>query len=129
MDIIARDKVAAKSIGNSCLTIFFLILIGEIKEATPMINKTLTIQLPIALAKTIPVLLLANALKEIATSGAHVPNAIIVKAIIDLGIFNFKARDDEASTKISDAFNIKTNPINNNKYVIFLTPTHILTYP
>ena len=100
-------------IGSSLLTVECLIFIGCIILARPIISKTLTIQLPITLAKAIAPSPLLTLWKDITISGAHVPNATIVKEIKILDTFNFKAKEEAASTKISEDLTIIKKPSNN----------------
>ena len=109
------------------LTIFtFSILIGLIIEATPSINNTFIMLLPITLPSTISVLLEPSALIDTANSGADVPNATIVKPINIFDTLKFCAVDDAPSTNISAPLINNTNPtINNNiLIIIFLFSYH-----
>ena len=86
----------------------------------------MTIQLPITLAKAILPLFAATLLKEIATSGAQVPNETIVNAINILGTLQSKAIEEAQSIKTSLALIIKINPINNNTISKTISLTSIL---
>ena len=111
---IKKEKavVTIKSNGNSFFTVACLTLIGLKKLASPIIKKTFTIELPTTFAKAITPSPFATLLKDIATSGAQVPNDTIVNAINILGTLNFKAKDEAASTKTSDDLMIITKPTN-----------------
>ena len=109
---IEKTVVIINSKGNSFFTVACLTLIGLIKLASPIIKNTFTMQLPITLAKAITPSPSTILLKDMATSGAQVPNDTIVKAINILGTLSFKANDEVASTKTSDDLIIIANPTN-----------------
>ena len=78
--------VTTSNIGNSFLIDSFFTLIGATQQAIPITRIILIIQLPITLASAISPAPLATLLNDIASSGAQVPNAPIVSAIIILDI-------------------------------------------
>ena len=112
-----NDVVIKKSIGSSFFTVSCFTFIGCSNEASPMIKKTFTMQLPITLAKAIVPFLLATLVNEIAISGAQVPNDTIVRATSILGTLHFIAMDDALSTKVSLALMIAIKPITKNIYL------------
>lgn len=74
-------------------------------------------QLPTTLANAIVPFPSATLRKEIATSGAQVPNATIVNAINILGILQRIAKEDAQSTKISLDLIIIINPKSKKTYM------------
>ena len=90
--------------------IIMLQLIAVIWILTTIIKKVFTMQLPTTLANAIVPFPSATLRKEIATSGAQVPNATIVNAINILGILQRIAKEDAQSTKISLDLIIIINP-------------------
>jgi hypothetical protein len=88
-------------IGISFITTSLLILKGIIKTAKPNIKKMFDILLPITFPNSISVLPVKWALKEMASSGAEVPKATIVKPITVVGILKFRAKEAAPSTKKS----------------------------
>ncbi len=81
------------------MTVSLFIFMGRIIAAIPIINRALTIVLPITFARTTSLLPFINPWNDINNSGALVPKATILNEIIILGIFRLVAVDDMASTK------------------------------
>ena len=97
-------------IGISFFITTFSILNGTIKTAKPKITNIFEMLLPITFPNSISAFPAKCELKEIANSGADVPNATIVKPITAVGIFKFLAKDAEPSTKKSAHLISNTNP-------------------
>lgn len=121
-----NEVVTNSNIGSSFLMVLCFILMGFVKAASPIIKKTLTIQLPITLAKAIVPFLARTLLKEMATYGAQVPKETIVRAINILGTLHFIAMDEAPSTNISLAFIIAIKPINKKITSNIISPLSIL---
>ncbi len=91
----------SKRIGISFLTVSFLTLIGQIKAPTPIKRSTFKILLPITLPSNMSVLPLIKELIEMASSGALVPKATIVRPIKSLETLKLVAIDEEPETSQS----------------------------
>ena len=100
--------------GNSFFTVFCFTVKFLIIAAAPSINRPLVILLPITLPNTMSVLPEAIALKDIANSGAPVPNATIVRPISIFDTLKFWAVDDAPSIKISAPLIRRIKPIISN---------------
>lgn len=113
--------------GNSFFIVVCLIRKGFIIAPNPIIKNTLTIQLPITLAKAIVSLLEAILLKEIPISGAEVPKATIVRAISILGTLHFIAKAEAQSTRTEVALIITIKPkIRKNNSKLFTPPLYLI---
>ena len=105
---IANNEVTTINIGSSFFITSIFTLIGCTHAANPTINRILTTLLPRTLARAISPVPAAILWNEIASSGAHVPNAATVNAIIILDIFKFVAIELTASTNLSELFTSTT---------------------
>ena len=110
LSITKNAPVTTTSIGSSRFTVRSFTAIGFTIVATPTISKMFTMQDPITFANVISTLWLAIEVNEIASSGAQVPNAAIVKAINIFGTRILVANDEAASTKTSDALTSAIRP-------------------
>lgn len=96
-----KPSVINNNIGICFLMTLLLILKGLIKIASPRMTRILLMLLPITLPKSISAFPDRCELNEIASSGAEVPNATIVKPIIIVDILKFRAKETDPSTKRS----------------------------
>ena len=110
---IRREEIRIQ-IGISLRTVSLRIMSGRITAARPKISSTFKIFEPITLPSTMSVCPDDNAFNEIASSGADVPNAIIVRPIKVFGTLKFDAVDDAPSTNQSAPLINRTNPAINN---------------
>ena len=106
----AKPAVTSNKIGISFRITALLILNGIMRTAKPKITNIFEMLLPITFPNNISAFPAKCELKEIANSGADVPNATIVRPITAVGIFKFLAKDADPSTKKSAHLISSRNP-------------------
>ena len=100
-------------IGNSFLTVFLLTIIGVIAAPTPRRSMTFTMLLPTTLPRRTSVLPLIIEEMETASSGAPVPNAIMVRPISIFDTLKFCATEDAPEINQSAPLIKSTKPATN----------------
>ena len=96
--------------GISFLTVSFLTLIGQMRAPIPISRRTFKMLLPMTLPSSISVVPLIRELIEMASSGALVPKATMVRPIKSLETLKLVAMEEEPETNQSAPRIKKTKP-------------------
>ncbi len=121
-----RAVEISKRMGSSFLTVSLLTLIGQIRAATPMSNRTLIMLLPITLPSSMSVEPEARELIETASSGALVPKATMVRPIRVLLTLKLVAMEDAPETNQSAPLIRMTKPMISNAICKMISIVSIL---